>query len=207
MHYVIRELAIKNMICTRCLKVIQENLESVGVEVLEVKLGWVKIRYPEEKFTIDKIGEYLEKDDFEVVKNPNEIISEEVKQVLLGIVRNLPIVLTKKLSEIIAEALHKDYWSLSRIFSRTKGITIEHYFILLRVEKAKELMEYNELNFSEIAYELGYGSLNHLSNQFKQVTGMSMTQYKELRQKPRVALDKILQTLTKKRQDKIQQVA
>jgi AraC family transcriptional regulator len=190
--YEIKDLAIKNMICSRCLKVIRQDLESIGVELLELRLGKIRIKYPKDKVTLKQIEEFLELDEFELVKDRSEMISEEVKLVLIEMVNNLPIDRTQKLSDFLSEKLHRDYWTLSKTFSKTEGTTIERYLILLRVEKAKELIEYDEMNFSEIAYELGYNSTNHLSGQFKQVTGMSMSEYKQLKDKSRSPLDKIL---------------
>lgn len=190
--YEIHDLTIKNMICSRCLKVIRQDLESIGVELLELRLGKIRIKYPKDKVTLKQIEEFLELDEFELVKDRSEMISEEVKLVLIEMVNNLPIDRTQKLSDFLAEKLHRDYWTLSKTFSKTEGTTIERYLILLRVEKAKELIEYDEMNFSEIAYELGYNNINHLSGQFKQVTGMSMSEYKQLKDKLRSPLDKIL---------------
>ncbi len=190
--YEIKDLAIKNMICSRCLKVIRQDLESIGVELLELRLGKIRIKYPKDKVTMEQIEEFLELDEFELVKDRSEMISEEVKLVLIEMVNNLPIDRTQKLSDFLSEKLHRDYWTLSKTFSKTEGTTIERYLILLRVEKAKELIEYDEMNFSEIAYELGYNNINHLSGQFKQVTGMSMSEYKQLKDKSRSPLDKIL---------------
>ncbi|MEZ4963337.1 MAG: AraC family transcriptional regulator [Saprospiraceae bacterium] len=190
--YEIRELTIRNMICTRCLKVIRQDLESIGVELLELRLGKIRIKYPKDKVTLQQIEEFLEMDEFELVKDRDGAVSEEVKLVLIEMVNNLPIDRTKKLSDLLAEKLHRDYWTLSKTFSKSEGTTIERYLILLRVEKAKELIEYDEMNFSEIAYELGYNNIYHLSGQFKQVTGMSMSEYKQLKDKPRSPLDKIL---------------
>ncbi len=190
--FVTRELVVKNMICSRCLKVVREDLESLGVEVLDLKLGKLKLRYQEGKVTLEQINTLLKKDDFEIVKDKNELISESVKLLLIALVNNLPIMLDGKLSDYLANKLHMDYWSLSKVFSKTEGVTIERYFILLKIEKAKELIQYGELNFSEIAYELGYRNLYHLSGQFKQITGMSMRQYKQLDPVVRCPLNKIL---------------
>ncbi|MFQ5445994.1 MAG: helix-turn-helix domain-containing protein [Saprospiraceae bacterium] len=187
-----QELVIKNMICSRCLKVIRQDLESLGLEVLDLRLGRLKFRYPDGDVSLRQIQALLEEDDFEIVKEKNEMIAEQVKLALIGMVNNLPVLRDKKLSDYLAGTLHKDYWTLSKLFSKTEGTTIERYFILLRVEKAKELIEYDEMNFSEIAYELGYNNIHHLSGQFKQVTGMSMSQYKRLELKSRSPLNKIL---------------
>ena len=190
--YEIHELIIKNMICSRCLKVARQDLEALGVEVLEMRLGRVKFRLPKGKVSLSQVEKILMEDEFEFVKSKDEQLSETIKLALVEIVNSLPVSRDKKMSEIIADKLLKDYWSLSKAFSKTEGITIERYFILLRIEKVKELIEYDELNFSEIAYELGYNNIYHLSRQFKQVVGMSMSEYKQLKDKPRSPLDKIL---------------
>ncbi|MCB9304718.1 MAG: helix-turn-helix transcriptional regulator [Lewinellaceae bacterium] len=190
--YEVHELIIKNMICSRCLKVARQNLEALGIEVLEMRLGRVKFRFPKGKVSFSQIEEILMEDEFEFAKSKDEQLSETIKLALIEMINSLPVSRDKKLSEILVEKLHKDYWSLSKAFSKTEGITIEKYFILLRIEKVKELIEYDELNFSEIAYELGYNNIYHLSGQFKQVTGMSMSEYKLLKDKPRSPLDNIL---------------
>lgn len=189
--YETHELVIKNMICSRCLKVVRQDLENLGVEVLELRLGKLKIRFASEKMTLEKIKTELEKDDFEFASDKDEVLAEEIKLVLVEMINKLPIILKQKLSDFLAEKLHRDYWTLSKTFSKVEGITLEQYFILLRVEKAKELIEYDEMNFSEIAYELGYSNINHLSGQFKRVTGMSMSEYKKLKNKSRTPFDKI----------------
>jgi YesN/AraC family two-component response regulator len=167
-------------------------LESLGVEVLELRLGKLKIRFPKEKITIEEIKEALELDEFEFAEDKDEMLSEEIKLMLVEMINDLPIVRTQKLSDFLVQKLLRDYWTLSKTFSKVEGITLEHYFIRLRIEKAKELIEYDEHNFSEIAHDLGYNNINHLSGQFKQVTGMSMTEYKQLKNKPRTPLDKII---------------
>ena len=191
-NYEIHEIAIKNMICSRCLKVARQNLETLGIEVLEMKLGRVKFRFPKGSISLSQIEETLKEDEFEFVKDKEAQGAELIKLALIEMVNDLPIKKKKKLSEYLAEKFRKDYWSLSKAFSKTEGITVERYFILLRIEKVKELIEYDELNFSEIAYELGYNNIYHLSGQFRQVTGMSMSEYKQLKNKPRSPLDKIL---------------
>lgn len=190
--YEVHRILIKNMICSRCMKVIRQDLEALGVEVLDLQLGKLKMRFPSEKLKLSEIEQVLMEDEFEFVKDKNDQIAEEIKLTLIGIVNNLPILHERKLSEVLAEKFQKDYWTLSKIFSKTETVTIEKYFIRLRLEKAKELIEYDEMNFSEIAYELGFNNIYHLSGQFKQVTGMSMSEYKKLEKKTRLPQDKIL---------------
>jgi len=195
--FTIYELAIKNMVCSRCLKVIRQELEGLGVEVLELELGKLKFKFPNNKITLMQIKAALEKDEFEIATNKEEKMAEMIKLILLETVNNLPIDRQQKLSVHLSKELKKDYWSLSKAFSKNEEVTIEQYFIRLRIEKAKELIEYNELNFSEIAYELGYSSISNLSRQFKQVSEMSMTEYKQLDNRNRIPLNKITQTLPK----------
>ncbi|MFQ6614131.1 MAG: helix-turn-helix domain-containing protein, partial [Fidelibacterota bacterium] len=99
--------------------------------------------------------------------------------------------LTQNLSQVLAERVGKDYLSLSRLFSTVEGLTIEKYFILQKIERAKELWIYDQLTLSEIAYQLGYSSVQHLSNQFKKITGCSPREFKQLRIPHRHALDQV----------------
>lgn len=191
-NYQTVELGVKNMICSRCLKVMRQAMESMGAEILELKLGRLKIRFPANELSIEAIESRLEQDDFEIIKNPDNLISEQIKLALIELINNLPVPREHKLSEYLARKLHRDYWTLSKLFSKTEGATIEKYFIQLRIEKAKELIEYGEINFSEIAFELGYKNIFHLSNQFKKRAGMSMTDYKKAPDKLRKPFDKIL---------------
>lgn len=191
-QFEIKELAIKNMICSRCLKVIRLDLEPLGVEVIDMKLGKVKIKYSKADTTISEIEEALKKDDFELIQDKEKLISEQVKLVIIKMVNDLPLTREKKLSVLLRERLQKDYWTLSKIFSKTENITIEKYFILIRIEKVKELIEYDQMNFSGIAYELGYNNLFHLSGQFKRIVGMSMSEFKKQGGNPRGGLDKIM---------------
>lgn len=190
--FVTKELVIKNMICSRCLKVIQQDMKSLGIEILELSMGRLKFRFPKGSITLSEINAVLAEDDFEIIKDKNEVITEKVKLVLVDLVNHLPVTLNKKLSDYLTSKIGKDYWTLSKIFSKTTNLTIERYFILLKIEKAKEMIEYDEMNFSEIAYELGYNNIYHLSGQFKQVTGISMSEYKQMDCKQRSPLNKIL---------------
>ncbi|WP_020534839.1 AraC family transcriptional regulator [Lewinella cohaerens] len=187
-----RELVLKNMICTRCIKVIRQELEQLGVEVLYLQLGKLRIRYASQKVSFDKIRNILEKDGFELAKNKEEILVESIKRILIKTVNSVPFTIDKNLSDFLGKTLNKDYWTLSKTFSKFEGTTIEKYFIMLKIEKAKELIGYGEMNFSEIAFGLGYANLNHLSNQFKKLTNMSMSDYKKVEFKRRLPLDKIL---------------
>ncbi len=186
------EFQIKGMVCPRCMSTVRNELQNLGAEVLELELGKAMIRYPKNSINVQSIENALKKNDFELLTNDESKIIEKIKIVLIGIISETPIVMKVNLSETIVDNLGKDYTFLSKLFSKIEGITIEKYFIQLKIEKAKELIQYNELNFTEISYELGYSSVNYLSNQFKQITGMSMSELKKLSLSNRKPLDKIL---------------
>lgn len=187
------ELLIRNMICSRCLKVVREDLQRLGLVVKEISLGRVVVEQLDESAVdLQDIERELSKDNFYLIYSDDEIISEKIRHEILALMQDLPIVMNEKLSDYLSKNLNKNYFSLSKSFSKTEGITIEKFYVLMRIEKAKELIGYNELNFSEIAYELGYGNISHLSGQFKQVTGMSMSEYKGLSLKTRNPFDKIM---------------
>jgi len=188
----IMEFQIKGMVCPRCLSTVRNELLNLGAEVLELELGKALIRYPKNSINVQSIENALKNNGFELLTNDESKIIEKIKIVLIGLISETPIVMKVNLSEILVDNLGKDYTFLSKLFSKTEGITIEKYFIQLKIEKAKELIQYNQLNFTEIAYELGYSSVNYLSNQFKQITGMSMSEHKKLSLWNRKPLDKIL---------------
>ncbi len=188
----VKEIEIKGMVCRRCLSTVRKELENLGAEILEIKLGKVIIKYPENSISMQRIENVLKRNDFELLTNDESKIIEKIKLILVEIIDNTPVVLKVNLSDKLVSNLNKDYTFLSKLFSRLEGITIEKYFIHLKIEKAKELVQYKQLNFTEIAYELGYSSVNYLSNQFKQVTGMSMSEYKKLANSDRTYLNEIL---------------
>ncbi len=188
----IKELQIKGMVCRRCISTVKKELEDLGAEILEIELGKAIIKYPENSIKTKDIEKALIRNDFELLTDSESKMIEKIKLILIEIVDDTPIVMKVNLSEKLVQNCDRDYTYLSKLFSRIVGLTIEKYFIQLKIEKAKEFIQYDELNFTEIAYELGYSSVNYLSNQFKQATGMSMSSYKKLSDWDRKPLDKIL---------------
>lgn len=189
-----REYWVKNMVCRRCLKVIKQELEDIGVEVLSLELGKLTVRITTEiDKQIDlKIAEVLHSNGFEIAKSEEEMIVENIKIKLIELVTELPFHLKEKTSEHLASVLHRDYKVLSKIFSKNENTTIEKYLIKLKVEKVKELIQLQQHTFSDIAYLLDYSSINHLSRQFKNVTGSSMTDYKNAQVWERNFFDEII---------------
>lgn len=181
---------IKNMVCTRCIKVVTDELKALGLQVIEVKFG--KATYIDSPFiTSNSIEKVLEKNGFEIIVKKDEQLVELIKITILDIINNRPEILyDEKAYHHLAKVVGKSYPYLSKVFSRCKKITIEKYFRLQKIEKAKELLEYEELSFSEIAYRLGYKSVQHLSGQFKEVVGISKTEYQKRKMNDRRSIDK-----------------
>jgi|AntRauTorckE6833_2_1112554.scaffolds.fasta_scaffold00146_9 YesN/AraC family two-component response regulator len=185
-------LHIKNMVCDRCEMVIETALTALGLQVDHVQLGKAEVTRKGEKPTMHEIEKELERFNFGVIKDEELVLVENVKTTLIQWVDSGVLETDEtSLSDYLAKKLVKSYATISRVFSRKEEITIEKYFIRLKIEKAKELVEYGNLSFSEVAYQLGYKNLQHLSRQFKEITGMSMSEYQKLQDPERKSLDKI----------------
>jgi AraC-like DNA-binding protein len=179
------------MVCDRCIKVVREELGKLGYEVEDVKLGEAKINSNTE-IDLEKINKILVENGFELLGDKQAKLIEEVKIALIDLIHYHPEMLERvSLSKYLADKFHTSYQHISSLFSSKEGITIEKYFINQKIEKAKELLVYNELTLSEISYKLGYSSVQHLSNQFKKITGFTPSEFKKLRNKNRLSLDKV----------------
>lgn len=186
-------LHIKNMVCNRCIKVVDEELRKLGHDVRSIALGEAVIaRRPDER-DLAKIKSVLEENGFELIEDKRAKTIERIKQVVLRLVRRdaeeKP--LKENYSDYISRELGMEYHSLSALFSSLESVTIEQYIILQKIERVKELLKYGELTLSEISYKLGYSSIAHLSNQFKKTTGMTPSEFKKLVENTRVGLDKV----------------
>ncbi len=188
----IKTLTIKNMVCNRCIKVVRDEFEKMGIVVTEIKLGSVTIQYPGDNLNEGAIEQMLIENGFELLIDSKAQIIEKIKTLLISLIYSDALENSvENVSDYLAHEIGKDYSSLSHLFSLVEGITIEKYFILQKVERAKELIVYNDLNLSEIANKLGYSSVQYLSIQFKKVTGMTPSRFKNLKNDQRVSLDKI----------------
>ncbi len=178
------------MVCDRCIKVLKSELINENIKVLDIKLGEIKIDIQTKK---DKqtIQDVVESNGFYIIDGENFKMVEQTKITLINLLNNLPVT-NEKLSEILSKELNQEYSRISKIFSYNEKVTLEKYFIKLKVEKAKELIHNRELNFTEISQLLNYSNLTHLSNQFKTETGMSLTEYKNLEKNFRNPLDRII---------------
>ena len=181
------------MVCPRCIKVVREELEELEVTVLSVILGEVETAEPRDKLPLQKISEVLKENGFELIEDSKSKIIEQIKNEIISAIQQYEKIDLESInfSKFLSDKLIKDYHFLSSLFSKTEGITIEHYIILQKTEKAKELLKYGEFTLSEIAYQLGYSSVQHLSRQFKNVTGMTASQFKNVQNNLRKAIDSI----------------
>ena len=189
-----KTLHIKNMVCNRCIKVVREELEKLDYTIEKIELGEVVITSTKKKFQLDKIKKSLEENGFELIDSRNANIIERVKILIIKLIHHNSTENQSDINlhnEIIKEA-GLSYQYVSSLFSSMEGITIEKFIIHQKIEKVKELIVYDELTLSEIAYRLGYSSVQHLSNQFKKVTGLSPSYFKKLKSKKRKSLDRIL---------------
>ncbi|NHN27275.1 helix-turn-helix transcriptional regulator [Flavobacterium jejuense] len=183
------KLYIKNMVCNRCIIVVKSELEKLGLNYLSVELGEVSFKNEisqEDKIEISKQLEIL---GFEILNDTNSKTIEKIKSTLIDLIQNKNNNIKDNFSDYLKEKLQQDYSKLSNLFSQIEGISIEKYFINLKIEKVKELIFYDELSLSEIAYSLNYSSVSHLSHQFKKVTGFSPTYFKKLKGNKRKEID------------------
>lgn len=189
MDVITKEFNVKGMLCSRCLKVLSIEFKEIDVKIIDIALGKIVLRYNPEKVSNSKIEEIIKNNEFEIIVNSEDIRADQVKRLIVEYVWSSDFQL--KLSEYITKRIDLNYDSLSKLFSKTFNKTIRQYSILLKVERAKELIENDELNFSDIAYKLGYQNPSALSRQFKNVTGMNLSEYKDQKISKRIPLDRI----------------
>ncbi len=186
------KLHIKNMVCPRCIMAVKDILNKLKIPYIEVRLGEVVISEPKHKIDMSSLKHGLEEIGFELIEDQQVKNVERIKSIVIDLVRNPENYDNPyNYSYYIADKMGRDYHYLSKMFSEKEGITLEKYIILQRIEYVKELLIYGEQNLSEISNMLNYSSISHLSNQFKQVTGFSPTQFKKSQHKDRKTLDEL----------------
>lgn len=185
-------LYIKNMVCNRCILSVRQQLETLGLAYKNVSLGEVELSVQPSQQQIAKLLESLSKTGFELLDDKKATLVEKIKTTIVSLIQGYnEDEFNMKLSALLAEKLNTDYQYLSTLFSSIENVTIEKYAILQRVEKAKELLMYDEMNVGEIAEKLGYSSVQHLSLQFKKITGLTPSKFKQLKENTRKPLDKV----------------
>ncbi|MCA6361812.1 MAG: helix-turn-helix transcriptional regulator [Bacteroidetes bacterium] len=171
------------MVSLRCKMLVQQELEKLGIAFFAIDLG--KVELPDE-ISSEKLNELkinLARSGLEILDNKKNIIIEKIKNAIAELIHQPEEVPHVSYSEFISSKLNYDYTYLSNLFSEVKGITIQQYIIINKIERVKELLLYDELNLTEISYKLNYCSVAHLSNQFKKITGLTPSYYKKLKQK------------------------
>lgn len=176
------KLYIKNMVCSRCKMVVKDTLEANGIKTVSVELGEVDTTEQISKEQVSTIDAALKRLGFELIDDKKSKTIEKIKNAIITLVHHSDHDLKTNLSTYISAQIQQDYNYLSNLFSEVEGTTIEKYFISQRIEKVKELLVYDELSLSEIAYQLGYSSVAYLSNQFKKVTGFTPSYFKSLKE-------------------------
>ena len=179
------------MVCNRCVMAVESVLHELDLPFVSVNLGEIEFDKKIAESDKKKLQSNLEKMGFEILSDSNSRLIEKIKKVLIDLIQNKNNDINTNLSNYLNENLQQDYSKLSNLFSQVEGISIEKYFINLKIEKVKELIFYDELSLNEIADMLNYSSAAHLSNQFKKTTGFSPSQFKKLNKNTRKQLDKI----------------
>lgn len=179
------------MVCSRCIKVVQDELENLGYSVKKIELGKVELE-SEGEIDIQKLKSTLEKEGFELIDDEGSRIINRIKTLIIRQLHHEPQKeVHENLSDFLEGEFHKSYSSLSSLFSKSEGRTIEKFAIQQRIERVKELLIYGEKTISEIAWELGYSSAQYLSNQFKAETGLSPSQFRKMIGNNRKSLDEV----------------
>jgi AraC family transcriptional regulator len=188
-------LNIKNMVCLRCIRIIQEQFARLELPVLDVQLGLVELARPLEVVEKEKVKEVLEDYGFELLEDKKLKLVEQIKTLLIDLIHYKEEKITTNYSTYLGQAIGKDYSTLSHAFSSVENMTIERYIILQKIEYIKAQLDYEELSLGEIATRLHYSSLSHLSKQFKAITGYTPSDYKKLAIRDRLPLDKLKKPL------------
>lgn len=171
--------------------VVKTTLEKFGLHPVQVELGEIELEENDISHVKEKLKEDLQSLGFDLLDDKKSKTIEKIKNLIVDLAQNRKSNLQTNLSNYLTQELHQEYSALSNLFSEVEGITIEKYYILQKIEKVKELLVYDELTLSEIAFRLNYSSVAYLSNQFKKITGLSPSHFKKLRTVKRKPLDEV----------------
>ncbi len=179
------------MVSIRCKMLVKAELSKLGLHYKTVELGEAELEEnisPKQRNELDMA---LKKSGIELMDDKKSILIERIKNALVEQVHYSEEPLEINLSDFLSQKLKHDYTYLANLFSESQGITIEHFFIMHKIERVKELLVYDELNITEIAWKVGYSSVAHLSNQFKKMTGLTPSFFKKIKDKKRGPLEDI----------------
>jgi len=181
---------LKNMVCNCCKILLREKLNAAKINVVDIKLGEITIHYNPQEVTKSFIINLFSALGFEIIKNRDQIIVEKIKHAVIELVHelnNINSIIRK--SDYLVDKLGMNYQYLSKIFSQNEPYTLEKYIILQKTERIKELIDSGELSLSEISYIMDYSSVHHMSAQFKQITGYTLSEYKKSDRSSRKSID------------------
>lgn len=179
------------MVCIRCQMVVKSELENLGIRYRYVKIGEADIIDSINAQQLLKLQAALKQSGLLLMDDQKSILVEKIKNVIIELVHFSEEQIKVNLSDFISEKLNHDYTYLANLFSEVKGITVEKFYLTHKIERVKELIVYDDLNLTEIAYKMHYSSVAHLSNQFKKITGLTPTHFKNLKNKRRTTLENI----------------
>ncbi len=179
------------MVCIRCQMVVKTELEKLGLHFIDVKIGEANIIEDVLPEKIEQLDIALRKSGLQLMDNKKSILVEKIKSAIIELVHYTDEQIKVNLSDYLSDKLDYNYTYLANLFSEVKGITIEKFYLTHKIEKVKELIVYDELNLSEIAYKMHYSSVAHLSNQFKKFTGLTPSHFKKLKNKRRGTLEDV----------------
>jgi AraC-like DNA-binding protein len=179
------------MVCIRCQMVVKAELEKLGLQYVYVKIGEADIIGDIRPEQLEQLKTDLKKAGLVLMDNKKSVLVEKIKSAIIELVHYTEDQIKVNLSDHLSEKLNYDYTYLANLFSEVKGLTIEKFYLTHKIERVKELIVYDELNLSEIAYRLHYSSVAHLSNQFKKYTGLTPTHFKKLKNKRRGTLEDV----------------
>lgn len=185
------KIYIKNMVCDRCKLVVGNELEKLAIHPIAVELGEVTLETEMTAADKNELAIRLNELGFELIDDKKTRLTENIKKHIIDLVHHQDGNLKVNLSDYLGQKLNHDYNYISNLFSEIEHITIEKYFIAQKIERVKELIAYGELSLSEIAYQLNYSSIGHLSNQFKKITGQTPSQFKNNNEDKRKSLDQV----------------
>jgi YesN/AraC family two-component response regulator len=176
------------MVCIRCKMVVKSEIERLGLHCISVDLGEAEVKESISAEQLRRLDSALKKTGLELMDDNKTILVEKIKTIIIELVHYTDDQIKINLSDYLSEKLNHNYTYLSNLFSEFKGTTIEQFYLTHKIEKVKELLVYDELNLTEIAFKLHYSSVAHLSNQFKKMTGLTPSHFKNLKHIKRDAL-------------------
>lgn len=186
-----KQIHIKNMVCPRCIDTVTDIFKELDVAVSSIELGEVEVVYALNETQKTLLEEKLTARGFELLQDQKSKTITQIKSIVIEQIHYSKEVLKVNFSTLLSDKLNQEYTSISKLFSAAEGITIERFILKQKIEKVKELIFYKELTLSEIAFQMGYSSVAHLSSQFKKETGMTPTEFKKLDAPNRKSLDNL----------------